>query len=79
MFTKEISYIYSETCSEGFVCFSNFIKHKRVLTGRKPYTCDLRGTCITNSSDLKIHKLVHTGKSRIFVVYVVDALLIHLI
>ena len=67
---------YREACSEGLVCFSNFIKQKRVHTWRKPNTCDLHCTCITNSSDSKIHK---RQKSRIFVVYVVDALLIHLI
>ncbi|XP_058537135.1 zinc finger protein with KRAB and SCAN domains 5 isoform X2 [Ochotona princeps] len=49
-------------CGKFFLQASNFIQHRRIHTGEKPFTCDECGKSYNQRVHLTQHQRVHTGE-----------------
>ena len=46
-------------CHKGFTRTSELVRHTRIHTGEKPFTCDLCGQCFALRGNLKSHSAKH--------------------
>ncbi|XP_025101596.1 LOW QUALITY PROTEIN: zinc finger protein 271-like [Pomacea canaliculata] len=56
---QKVKTFFCETCSATFNDQSNFVRHKRIHTGVKPYSCKICNKQFNQSGGLKAHMQVH--------------------
>lgn len=50
-----------EVCGKMLSCYGNLVKHMKLHTGERPYSCDTCKRTFSRAEHLNIHKRTHTG------------------